>query len=80
MSSVFGTTPAKLSNLPVSAISRAARMVAQKAIDPTLPGLEDVIKALRAATFMAPAATPYEQEIRRATSRVNARRPLFDIW
>jgi hypothetical protein len=51
---------------------RAARMVAQHAIDPTLPGLTDVIGALRTATFGAPAATPYEQEIRRATSRVLA--------
>jgi hypothetical protein len=51
---------------------RAARMVAQHAVDPTLPGLEDVIKLLRNATFTAPAATPYEQEIRRATSRVLA--------
>jgi hypothetical protein len=49
---------------------RAARMVAQHAVDPALPGLDDVIKALRAATFTATAATPYEQEIRRATSRV----------
>jgi len=53
---------------------RAARMVAQHAVDPTLPGLEEVIKALRAATFTAPAATAYEQEIRRATSRVLAER------
>jgi hypothetical protein len=51
---------------------RAARMVAQHAVDPTLPGLEDVIKLLRNATFTAPAATPYEQEIRRSTSRVLA--------
>jgi hypothetical protein len=51
---------------------RAARMVVQHSLDPTLPGLDDVIKALRAATFTAPAATPYEQEIRRATSRVLA--------
>jgi len=51
---------------------RAARMIAQHAIDPSLPGLEDVIKAMRAATFTAPASTSYEQEIRRATSRVLA--------
>ena len=30
---------------------RAARMVAQHAVDPTLPGLEDVIESLRKATF-----------------------------
>ena len=49
---------------------RAARMVAQHALDPTLPGLDDVIDALRKATFRAPRRNPYEQEIRRATARV----------
>jgi len=49
---------------------RAARMVAQHAIDPTLPGLEDVIDSLRKATFLAPAANSYEHEIRRATAMV----------
>jgi hypothetical protein len=49
---------------------RAARMVAQHALDPTLPGLSDVIDSLRKATMNAPAASPYEQEIRRATTRV----------
>lgn len=49
---------------------RAARMVGQHALDPTLPGLTDVIESLRKATFDAAAATPYEQEIRRATARV----------
>ena len=34
---------------------RAARMVAQKAVDPTLPGLDDVIDRVVAATFDAPA-------------------------
>jgi len=49
---------------------RAARMVAQHAIDPALPGLEDVIESLRRATFNAPAASSYEHEIRRATATV----------
>jgi hypothetical protein len=49
---------------------RAARMVAQHAVDPTLPGLEEVIDRLLKATFDAPAATPYEAEIRRAEERV----------
>ncbi len=48
---------------------RAARMVAQHAVDPVLPGLGDVIAMLRKATFSAAASTPYEQEIRRAKSR-----------
>ena len=49
---------------------RAARMVAQNAVDPTLPGLEEVIDRLTKATFEAPAATPYENEVRRAEERV----------
>jgi hypothetical protein len=50
---------------------RAARMVAQHAIDPSLPGLGEVIDMLTKGTFGATgtATTPYEQEIRRASSR-----------
>ena len=53
---------------------RAARMVAQHAVDPSLPGLRDVLTALQKATFEAATASPYEKEIRRATSRVLAER------
>jgi hypothetical protein len=49
---------------------RASRMVAQHAVEPTLPGFEDVVDALVKATFDAPTATPYEAEVRRATERV----------
>jgi hypothetical protein len=49
---------------------RAARMVEQKALDPTLPGLEDVIDAVYAASFGAQARTPYEAEVKRAVERV----------
>ena len=49
---------------------RAARMVAQHAVDPSLPGLDEVIDRLVKATFDATAANPYEEEIRRATQRV----------
>jgi hypothetical protein len=49
---------------------RAARLVAQHAIDPALPGLEGVVDRLVKATFDAPTATPYEAEVRRATERV----------
>jgi len=49
---------------------RAARLVQQHAVDPALPGLEDVLDALTAATFGAPAATAYEAELTRATERV----------
>jgi hypothetical protein len=49
---------------------RAARTVEQHAVDPSLPGLEDVIDELFAASFGAAAATPYEAEISRAVERV----------
>jgi hypothetical protein len=49
---------------------RAARIVAQHAVDPTLPGLEEVIDRLTKATFDAPTASPYEAEVRRAEERV----------
>ena len=49
---------------------RAARMVEQHAVDPTLPGLDDVIDELVGAAFGAAAATPYEAEIGRAVQRV----------
>jgi hypothetical protein len=52
------------------AADRAARLVEQKALDPTLPGLEDVIDAVIAASFGASARTPYEAEIKRAVERV----------
>ncbi len=50
-------------------LDRSARMVAQHAVDPSLPGLEEVIDRLTKATFDAPVATPYEAEIRRAEER-----------
>lgn len=49
---------------------RAARMVAQHAVDPTLPGLDDVLARLSAAIFDAAPATLYETEINRAMERV----------
>ncbi|HTK29272.1 MAG TPA: zinc-dependent metalloprotease [Vicinamibacterales bacterium] len=51
-------------------LDRAARLVAQHAVDPSLPGLEDVIDRLNKATFGAAAATPYEAEVRRAEERI----------
>jgi hypothetical protein len=50
--------------------ARAARLVEQKSVDPTLPGLDDVLEAIRGATFGATTRTPYEAEIARATQRV----------
>jgi hypothetical protein len=49
---------------------RAARMVAQHAVDPSLPGLKEVIDRLFKATFEAPTSSEYEAEIRRAEERV----------
>jgi Met-zincin/Domain of unknown function (DUF5117) len=51
-------------------LDRAARMVAQHAVDPSLPGLEEVIDRLTKATFDATAGSSYESEVRRAEERV----------
>jgi hypothetical protein len=58
-------------------LDRAARMVAQHAVDPSLPSLEEVIDRLIKATFDAPAATAYEAEIRRAEERVFVDRVMW---
>jgi hypothetical protein len=50
-------------------LERAARLVAQHAVDPSLPGLEEVIDRFKRATFDATTATPYEAEVRRAAER-----------
>src|SRR2546430_4227178 len=47
-------------------LDRAARLVAQHAVDASLPGLEEVIDRLTKATFDAPASTAYERQVRRA--------------
>ncbi len=49
---------------------RSARMVEQKALDPSLPGLEDVIDTVRQAVFGAQIQSPYEAEVNRAVERV----------
>ena len=49
---------------------RASRLVEQKALDPTLPGLEDVIDALYTASFGATPRTAYEAEVQRAVENV----------
>jgi hypothetical protein len=58
-------------------LDRAARMVAQHAVDPTLPGLEEVIDKLTAATFDVAAATPYEAAVKRAEQRVLVSRVMW---
>lgn len=51
--------------------SRAARIVQQSALDPSLPTLDQVLDRVIAATFTtAAAASPYEAEIARAVQRV----------
>ena len=50
--------------------SRAARLVGQAMLDRTLPDLEEVLRALVAAVFDAPAASAYERAVRRAVQRV----------
>ncbi|HEV2690011.1 MAG TPA: zinc-dependent metalloprotease, partial [Bryobacteraceae bacterium] len=58
-------------------LDRAARMVAQHAVDPSLPGLEEVIDRLTKATFDAAVGSPYEAEIRRAEQRVLVDRVMW---
>jgi len=58
-------------------LDRSARLVAQHAVDPSLPGLEEIIDRLTKATFDAAAATPYEAEIRRAEERVLVDRMMW---
>jgi hypothetical protein len=49
---------------------RAARMVAQSAVDQSLPGLGEVIDRLTRATFDQPTTGSYEAEVKRAEERV----------
>jgi hypothetical protein len=53
---------------------RAARLVEQHALDPSLPGLEDVLAWALDASFGAPANGAYEEEVRRAVEDVVVRR------
>jgi hypothetical protein len=58
-------------------LDRAARMVAQHAVNPAMPGLEDVIDRLVTATFDASSTTSYEQAVRRAEERVLVDRVMW---
>ena len=56
--------------------SRAARLLQQNMLDPGLPGLDDVLGALVAASAPNAGDTPYRAEIRRAVRRVVADRVM----
>ncbi len=58
-------------------LTRAARLVAQHAVEPALPGLEEVIDRLTKATFDAPVGNPYEAEVRRTEERVLVDRVMW---
>jgi len=72
-----GTIAADVTIGFVLQLDRSARMVAQHAVDPSLPGLEEIIDRLTKATFDATAGTPYETEIRRAEERVLVDRMMW---
>jgi hypothetical protein len=57
--------------------ARSARMVAQHAVDPSLPGLEEVIDRLTKAILDAAVASPYEAEVRRSEERVLVDRVIW---
>ena len=58
-------------------LDRSARMVAQHAVDPTLPGLEEVIDTLTKAVFDTPTANSYEAAVQRAEQRVLVNRVMW---
>lgn len=69
------------SDMTISALltaDRAARLVQQHAIDPALPGLEEVTDSLLGTTFGARPATAYQAEVARAVQRVAIDR-LMDL-
>lgn len=54
--------------------ARSARMVEQKALDPSLPGLLDVMEQVREATFGAATADGYEAAVKRTVEQVFVKR------
>ncbi len=56
--------------------SKAARIVEQSAIDPTIPGLGEVIDEVFGSVFGAASADPYEAEISRAVEWVAVSRVM----
>jgi hypothetical protein len=58
-------------------LDRASRLIAQHAVDPVQPGLEEVLDRLTKAVFDAVTASAYEAEVRRAEERVLADRMMW---
>jgi hypothetical protein len=58
-------------------LDRASRLIAQHALDPAQPGLEEVLDRLTKATFDAASANAYEAEVRRAEERVLVDRMMW---
>jgi len=56
--------------------SRAARLVEQSAVDPTIPGLGEVIDEVFGSVFGATTSSPYEAEISRAVEWVAVTRVI----
>ena len=57
--------------------SRAARLVEQHTLDPSLPGLEEVLDALFEATLDAATSNEYEAEVKRAVEGVVLERIMW---
>jgi hypothetical protein len=55
---------------------RAARMVEQAAVDPSLPGLGEVMDRVLEAAFEAPVANPYQAEVARGVQRMALQRVM----
>jgi len=58
-------------------LDRASRLVAQHAVDPAQPGLEEVLDRMTKATFDVATANAYEAEVRRAEERVLVDRMMW---
>ena len=56
---------------------RAARMVEQAAVDPSLPGLGEVLDQVLDATFGARVANPYQAEVARGIQRMALQRVMM---
>jgi hypothetical protein len=73
-----GTTAADMVVTLLLDDERAARLVQQHALDPTQPGLDQVLSRLVSATFGVPPADGYHAELGRAVQRVVVER-LMDL-